>query len=343
MLAAETDDIEFESRNQSKTDGPGYATEYMIGVHNPRNNTVTLHDARVHLFTPSIKSLKPSPEDLASRDHQSLMTAQRALLGSTFGTKKAIRALNAQQRNKLNQESFGTGTTSRSLQQHLQSSIQQSSASLPTAEAVEETANLARPIPRPNFGAETAAQVYALDDVVSPGELNSIDLAPFLACGATKERIHLLPGRSPQFVWTKFKQILPARNEVEGSIPNPSRKDRERLKLVVHLAYLFQLRQAVVPGKPIDRSRVAERLGKPAPVVVDSLLERYTESIRGTAAPGGGSSGTGGSGAGGEQRKMTSFMELKLLSYLLVVVLKIDGYSTDVDSIAQDLGMGKAK
>ncbi|GAA6007435.1 hypothetical protein JCM11491_004162 [Sporobolomyces phaffii] len=348
LLAAETDQIEFESRNHLGTavdevggEREGYSTQYMLGVHNPRTGTVTLHDAPVHVFTPAIKALKPTPESLASRDHHALMTAQRALLGSTFGTKKAIRALNAQQRNKLTEESFGTGTVSRGLQSHLQASIEHASASLPTAESVEHAANVARPIPPPNFAAETPAAVYATDDVVSTAELAALDLAPFLAAPGVKERLALLPGRKPQFVWTKFRQLVPARADVEGHVPNPSKKDRERLKLVVHLAYLFQFRQATLGGRPIDRARLVEKLGSPPPVVVDALLDRYTEAVRTPHAGAGAGSGTGA--AGREQRKVTSFTELKLLSYLLVVVLKVDGYSTDVASIADDLGMGKPK
>ncbi|GAA5966974.1 hypothetical protein JCM3765_004419 [Sporobolomyces pararoseus] len=344
LLAAETSEIEFESRNhlggseegQGEGEAKGYSTEYMLGVHNSRTNTLTLHSTPLHLFTPSIKSLKPTPESLASRDYQSLITQQRALLGSTFGTKKAIRQLNSQQRNKLNQESFGTGHLSKTLTKHLQSSIEQSSSHLPSIETLEQFSNLAKPIPRPNFDAQLPSQVYSLEDLISPSELNSIDLTPFLSSQGNKERLQLLPGgggRKPQFLWTKFKQILPARNEVEGSLPNPSKKDRERLKLVIHLSYLFAFRQSVIPGKTVDKSKLIEKLGKPAPVVIDSLLERYTESIRGSTT----------SGGGGEERKVTSFMELKLLSYLLVLVLRIDGYSTDVDSIAQDLGMGRQK
>ena len=300
-----------------------------MGVHNPRTNSLTLHHAPLHLFTPSIKSLKPTPESLASRDHQSLMTAQRALLGSTFGTKKAIRALNAQQRNKLNEESFGTGSVSKGLQNHLQSSIQTASASLPTSESVEQSANLARPIPPPNFSAQTPQQVYSLSDIITPSELNSIDLTPFLSAPGVKERLQLLPYKRAQYLWTKFKQLLPSRSAVEGELPNPSKKDRERLKLVIHLSYLFQFRQSVFPGKPVDRSKLVERLNKPPPAVIDHLIERYTEGVR--------------VGGGGEQRKVTSFMELKLLSYLLVLVLRVDGYSTDVNSIADDLGMGSKK
>ncbi|GAA6060897.1 hypothetical protein JCM10212_000180 [Sporobolomyces blumeae] len=345
VLAAETDDIEFESRNhlgksheEAGGEDLGYSAEYMIGVHNPRTNSLTLHPAPVHLFTPAIKSLKPTPEALASRDQRSLITAQRALLGSTFGTKKAIRALNAQQRNQLNEESFGTGTVSKGLQSHLQASIQASSAHLPTAESVEQTANLARPIPPPNFGADTPAKVYALDDLISPPELHAIDLSKFLSAAGFKERNALLPYRRSNFISQKLRQILPARNAVEGSIPNPSKRDRERLQLAIHLSYLFQFRQSVRPTFPVDRSKLVERLGKPAPVIIDSLIDRYTEGLRGS-----GGSGSKSGGSGGEERKVTSFTELKLLSYMLAIMLRIDGYSTNITTVAEDLGMGNSK
>ncbi|CEQ42677.1 SPOSA6832_04521 [Sporobolomyces salmonicolor] len=358
VLAAETDDIEYESRNHLGYEGDvqgeaeGYSVEcvlrpesscrraheltsaflprrYMIGVHNPRTNTLTLHAAPLHTFTPTPKSLKPTAESLEASRTASLISAQRALLGSTFGTKKAIRALNAQQRNKLNSESFGTGAVSAGLQSHLQASIQASSASLPNPEAVEIAANLSRPIPPPNLAAQTPSEAYSLADLVSPAELNALDLSPFLSAPGFKERNALLPYRRSNFIATKLRQILPARASVEGSIPNPSKKDRERLKLLIHLSYLFQFRQTVRPGQAVDRSKLVERLNKPSPAVVDALLERYTEGTRGVG--------------GGEVRKMTSFTELKLLGYMLVVVLRVDGYSTDVTAIADDLGMGNKK
>ncbi|GAA6020401.1 hypothetical protein JCM10207_002095 [Rhodosporidiobolus poonsookiae] len=328
VLAGETDEIEFESRNHLGLNGEGgeeegYSVQYMIGVRNARTNTLTLHAAPLHTFTPAIKSLKSTTSDLTPAQ---LFTAQKAALGSAFGTKKAIKQLRAQERNKLNETSFGVGAQMSGLQSHLQASIAASSASLPSAQAVEDLANEKRPIPPFNAAAKAPADVYDLDAVVSPAELNTIDLSAFISLPGFKERNQLLPYRRAQFVATKLRQILPARASVEGAVPNPSKKDRERLKLVIHLSYLFAFRQAARPGQPIDRAKLVEKLGKPSNTVVDALLERYTEGAKG---PG-----------GVEIRKVTTTMELKLLAYMLVVVLKVDGWSTDVASIADDLAMG---
>ncbi|GAA5888482.1 hypothetical protein JCM6882_008637 [Rhodosporidiobolus microsporus] len=327
VLAAETDEIEFESGNHAQTgveDNEGYSVQYMLAVRNPRSNTLTLHSAPLHTFTPSIKSLKAPSSSLTAAQ---LFTAQKAALGSAFGTKKAIKQLRAQERNKLNATSFGTGAAVSSLQTHLASTIAASSAALPSAQEIEDTANAARPIPPFNSAATSPNDVYDLSAIASPAELNSaVDLSALISAPSFKERNALLPFRRAHFVSTKLRQILPARASVEGAVPNPSKRDRERLKLVVHLSFLLAFRQAAQPGKAVDRQKLAERLGNPPNVVLEGLLERYTEKARGAA--------------GEEVRKVTGVMEHKLLAYILVVVLKVDGWQTDVAGIADDLGMG---
>ncbi|BGP19904.1 hypothetical protein JCM10213_008622 [Rhodosporidiobolus nylandii] len=331
VLAAETDEIEYESRNHAGGDdgqdeNEGYSVQYMLGVRNPRTNELTLHAAPLHSFTPSIKSLKST----STLTPAQLFTAQKAALGSAFGTKKAIKQLRAQERNKLNETSFGVGAHVAGLSSHLEASIAASTAALPSAQAIEDTANEARPIPPFNLAATAPNDVYDLGAVVTPAELNAIDLGAFISAPGFKERNALLPFRRSHFVATKLRQILPARASVEGAVPNPSKKDRERLRLVVHLSHLFAFRQAARGGPhPVDRQKVAEKLGNPGNAVVDALMERYTEKARGPT--------------GEEIRKVTSTMEIKLLAYLLVVVLKVDGWSTDVTGIADDLGMGTKK
>lgn len=300
----------------------------MIGVRNPRTNELTLNAAPLHTFTPIIKSLKASSKALSPAQ---LFTQQKAALGSAFGTRKAIKNLRTQERNKLSESSFGVGAQSTDLQSHLQASIAAASVSLPTAQAVEEAANSSRPIPPFNLDAATPNDVYDLSAVVSTSELNAVaKLHDFLAAPGFKERNALLPYRRSHFISTKLRQILPARDSVEGHVPNPGKKDRERLQLAIHLSYLFAFRQAARPGPGgIERAKVAEKLGNPSNAVVEALMERYTTETRG--------------GGGGEIRKMTSTDEAKLLGYMLVLVLKIDGWSTDIATIADDLGMGSKK
>lgn len=109
-----------------------------------------------------------------------------------------------------------------------------------------------------------------------------------------------------------------------------SRKDRDKLRLLVHLSQLFAFRQATAGGREsaLERSKLGVKLGELAsPAIVDAMLERYSDVQR--------------AGGNGEQRrKVTAQMEMKLLGYMLVVALKIDGWATDVNTIAADLGIG---
>lgn len=299
----------------------------MLGVHDPSANTLTLHSAPLHSFAPTVKSIK---NNTAATSAAQLFSAQRSALGKEFGTKKAQRQLNAQERNKLHDESYGTGAASTSLQSLLQASISNSSASLPTSLDIEHAANLSRPtIPPPNFDAVKPNDVYSISDVVSPSELATIDLGPILAAPTFKELNALLPFRRSKFVSSHLRRLIPSR--VEGSIPEPPRRDREKLVLVVHLSQLFAFRQATMGGRDsgLDRSKLQEKMTGASPAVVSALLDRYSESQR--------------MGNGEEKKKMTSNTELKLLGYMLVVALKIDSWSTDVSVLAGDLGIGAKK
>ena len=288
---------------------------YMLGVHNPRTNTLTLHSAPVHSFSTSVKALKDTPAIKGSDQY----TAQRALLGATFGTKKAIRSINAVARNKLDHDSYGGGKYTQEL---LQSSLAGRSISLPTAAAVEETANLSRLIPPPNFDAKAPREVYDMDDVVTPTELESIDLTPYLEAETAGDRVKLLPFRRSAFIKDRLFTIMSKKEDSEEL----TRKDQKKLRLLLHLSQLLAFRGAVGRKDALERSNLMEKLGSPASIIVDGLLERYTEVQR-------------SADQGADVRKVTVATEVKLVSYLLVVALSIDSWGTDVGTIADDLKM----
>lgn len=298
----------------------------MLGVHDPEANTLTLHAAPLHSFAPSVKSLKNLPATASMAEQFSV---QKSALGATFGTKKAQRALNAQERNKLNSESYGSGETSTALQSLLQSSIAAAAGSLPTSLEAEHAANLSRPtIPPPNFDAKKPSEVYSIKDVVTTSELNTIDLDPFLSAPTPKERNALLPFRRSNYISNHFRRLIPSRSAVESGIPDPSKRDREKLKLLIHLSQLFAFRQATTGGRDsgLERNKLLEKMSGTHPTIVQAVLERYSEAQR--------------MGNGEERRKMTGSTELKLLGYMLVIALKIDSFATDVGVLAKDLGIG---
>ncbi|KAK4052313.1 DNA-directed RNA polymerase I subunit rpa49 [Microbotryomycetes sp. JL221] len=361
VLVAETRDMEYDSRNHQRgdqeddedpsrdaTEASGYSVEYMIGLHDKRNNTLTLHSAPLHTFTPTVKLLKRSTTDPTHSTPQTMLfTQQKQALGSTFGTKKAIRQLNIQQRNKLDTDSFGIGTTSTSLQTHLQSSIANNSSTLPTLDSITHEANLARATnPKPNLQATKPDQVYNIEDVVTRQELDSIELKPKVLqnMNSFKQLQSCLAFKRSKFLTNQLKQIWSTKPDVTEEW-NISNKDQYKLKLVIHVSQLLAMRQAVQGGKQssLERTRLLQKLGGgrdqedddeennlqvTTMTIVDNLIERYSEQSKQGSTT---------------KRTFTTTSEMKLLGYMFVLILKLDNWSTDVTTIANDLGMGSKK
>lgn len=293
----------------------------MLGVHNPRTNTLTLHSAPVHSITSTVKRLKRVPEPLTSTQ----IYIQRAALGQAFGTRKAQRAQNSQVRNRLDADSYGN---SKGLASLLQESISIAASSLPTSLSVELLANLSRPIPPPNFEAKTPEEVYNLDDIVTKGELESIDLSSIMEGKTQKDRNAFLPFRRSSYVATKMRHLFPT----SDSPIILNKKDQKKLRLLIHLTHLLAFRQLASKGgnDGVDRTKLLDKMGEHvSPIIVDNLIDRYTETMK---------------GKGGEsKRKITGVTEVKLLGYFLVLVLKLDNYGTDVGTIAADLEIGQKR
>lgn len=304
----------------------------MIGVHNPRTNSLTLHSAPLHSLSTSIKALKASVDSTTTAQ----IVQQRALLGATFGTKRAIRELNSKARNKLDHESYGVAKGAQSL---LLESIKTGAGSLPSAEKIRREADEKRPIPRPNYDAEGPEEVYDMEDVVTKGELEALDLVSFLAGGLSfKERMAILPFRHSKFINNRIKNLLPPSLptgvKVDGEVAEAEMmirlgsKDTKKLRLLMHLSYLLAFRSIasrLPPSQSLDRSALSASLNSPPPIIIDGLLDRYTELQR------------TGMASEGDRVKVTETMEIKLMGYLMVVVLKIDKWGTDVGTVADDL------
>jgi len=294
-------------------------SDYLIAKFNPNTNQLVVSDS---VALVSIRNLPNRLKRAADDAIDSSYIQQRTQLGLAFGTKKAIRELNTQQRNKLDQSSFGT---SKSLSNLLQSEIQTQSSSLPSTETIEQSANLARPIPTPNLSATHPKHVYDMNQVVPKNEFTSLDLEPIIAADNFKDRHSVFPYRRSRFVQNKLRQLFPAANV---GLPL-SDKDRTKLGYVYQLSFLFAFRQAATPNKDhnLTRQNLADKLNAPV-VVVDGLLNRYTELVQ----------------VGNQQkRKLTSTSQAKLISYLCVLILFLDNWSTDVGLVAADLGMGENK
>lgn len=96
---------------------------YYIGVRNKKTNVLTIRPAPVHILSRRVKGL----DDAATLSNiGSQWAQQRNELGETFGTKKALKAIRAAERRKIDISAM-EGVTG-----HIQDSIETNTKLLPT-------------------------------------------------------------------------------------------------------------------------------------------------------------------------------------------------------------------
>ncbi|KAG8930520.1 DNA-directed RNA polymerase I subunit rpa49 [Tulasnella sp. 418] len=310
FIFAETDKVQFTSSNhdQGQTD-KGYFSQYVVGVYNKRTKTLTLPSAPtpLHIVAHEVTALK-NLDPIQSRTSAETQRLQaKNALGEAFGTKKAKSAIRAMERDKIDVSSM-QGVAS-----HLQSSIEAATSSLPTQEEAVAIADSNRPIPPVNMDAKTPSEAYPLDSIIPPAEFKSLSISNILNASSQEERLTYFPMNRGEWIQTKLTSIF------KSSKP---RKTNVKILLYISILWSFKL----MAFKVHDKSILQERLSGVPYQVIDGLVSRFTESRRGSSG-----------------FEVTPHMEIKLLNYLFALCLRLDDFSTQINTLAADLHMSASK
>lgn len=309
LLIGENQDLQF--RSDISQSNPANCT-YMLGLHLPQSGSLTLYPTRFHHLRPVVKRLAETHHTLPSQsstDHY----AARTSLGTTFGTKKARRAIQAAARNRVD-----PGTMSH-LENQISSTITQSSSCLPSAQVLADEIDAARPIPPFNKQATDPSQVYSLSSIVSSTELNSIPLEPIFNAPSLRAAYQLLPFSASRFIQSRLAIVWHRLSQAKLD-----KVERKRLRLLVYINCLM----TIAPLRNLSRDRISHKLScglcRTIPdSIVEGILTRFTETAQGAD--------------GLSQHQMTSFSNLKLLSYLAALCLIHDEFQTRLSGLAEDL------
>ncbi|KAG9097894.1 DNA-directed RNA polymerase I subunit rpa49 [Ceratobasidium sp. UAMH 11750] len=313
ILVAETPQIEYVSTNQDPAAAStGYTCQYLIAVHDRKDNTVTFRPAPLYDLTRTVKALK-NLEHLAVSQAQRMQA--RNVLGEAFGTKKAKAAIRAAERNRVDAAAM------KDVQDFVVESVRDGTSALPTKDEVVEASLSTRLIPTPNASATTPAEAYPLSSIIPPSELESISIQPFTSASTSQERRALLPFRHSTWLNHRLTQMFVAGDTISKS----------KLKCLIYASILllfrntagFTLAKATADPRGALREKLDSAIVPDA--IFDGLMERFTESSR------------------GGHPAVTSQAETKLLTYLLALCLRIDSYSVLIGTLAADLKLTPAK
>ncbi|KDQ55898.1 hypothetical protein JAAARDRAFT_180037 [Jaapia argillacea MUCL 33604] len=300
LVAGEADTVEFFGNNEAESGSMG--CRYMVGVYNKRTNSIVIRPAPLHILTRQVKALK-GIEPAAVTSAQRLEA--RHALGETFGTKKAKAAIRAHERNKVDVSAM------EKVAGHLQDRIESNTGNLPTLEEAKSKADSTRLIPPYDAEASLPTDVYALHDIIPEPEWNGLSVSALTH--SERDRTALLPFSRSKWVNQHLALLF--------SAPKVNKSD---LKILFYISTMLAFRQ--VTSRSVDKQKVQDRLKSVPSIVVEGLLSRFTETVRGSS-----------------EARTTTASQTSLLTHMFALCLRIDDFATDTSLLAGDLSMEVAK
>ncbi|CAG8437113.1 4208_t:CDS:2 [Diversispora eburnea] len=296
MIAGENSEVIFASKEYEADQ----VSEYMIAIYDKTTNIVTFRPAPVIDIAPIPKRLKLESNETKIQDN--FLVAKTAL-DKEFGSKKMRSKILSRERGKIDASQVQEV-------EKIVSNIEETIKAIPTEEDIKVINEENRPIPPYNINAVKVADVYKLDDIVSPIEFEAIPVQQILRAKTNSKRLELLPFKS-NFI---NDRLLPSLGTKEVN--------KKRIKILLYINYLMAFRSAREHLN--ERGVMLEKLKNPPDIILKSLYERYTE--------------TSFLKTGGRQRsKMTSKCEDKLLCYMFVLCLMLEVFRVDPEKLIEDL------
>ncbi|KAH7099416.1 RNA polymerase I associated factor, A49-like protein, partial [Auriculariales sp. MPI-PUGE-AT-0066] len=301
LIAAETDRIEYEGKELTASAQYAAAT-YLVAVFDKSKNTLTVRRAPLHVLERRVKRLKTLALAAVSGDLTGFQQ-QRTELGTVFGTKKAQAAIRAAARNKVDVNAMSTVTD------HLQARIESQTHALPTKDEAQQTTDEGRMVPPHRLDATRSEDAYPLSTLIPENEFSAISIVDLLHAGSHDERRMLLPIHVPPRGW-----LHSTLTRLFASPPS-THKEKDTVRILWYVAAMLAWRRAA-GRREASRADIAQTLAHLPASIVDAMTARFMESAReGKLA-------------------LTADGETRWHTWLLALMLHVDGFQTDVGQVA---------
>ncbi|KAK9370176.1 RNA polymerase I associated factor, A49-like protein [Lipomyces kononenkoae] len=299
VIHGETERMEYDGQNDPDED------IYYVGVYDPNTRTVELMHAPVMNTSRTIKAYK-NKGVAAVKQVNVQNRVQMTALGEAFGTKKAKKVISDLERNRIEAEKLESYADS------IVDNIKTATENLPSADALREQPSEERPIPPCNEDADDLVNIYPLEGLVSKEEFGAIRVGAIFREQDEKKRVSLLPFKTSEYINNRVAKI---NNENE----------MQKLKLLYYAALLMGLYN----NRRVSNKRaLLQKLNHPAEILVNGLIEKFTESKAGKVGKEKDASFT-----------ITPKKEDRLLCYLFAICLRIDEYIVETPALTGELSL----
>ncbi|WWD15781.1 hypothetical protein CI109_100205 [Kwoniella shandongensis] len=305
MIAGETEDVEFSSHNRDqRLDAEGSDCQYLPAIYDPSTQTLHVHpSAPLYLLAHSVKRLKSAGLSAAPAADQ--------------------RALYKAKRNDLG-EAFGTRKAKVQIRaeernkvdvgamEGVRGHLMESIGEMKVEDGPEKPSDV---IPTPNITTSDVTAVYSRDSIIPPSEWSAIDVSQLLEAKDDKARVGLLPFRRSLWLQDKCRVI--------ANLKDKSLR-RTQMRFLYYLSCLLAFHDFAPRLSKTASSELSAKFPGVPRQLIDGLITRFSE----TAA---------------KKHSVTEKMKTKLLAWICLLYLLLDGYAVEVGRVAKDLKMEPTK
>lgn len=306
LIHGESEKIEYEGSVDRDE-----VTNYCIAVYNEKTNSIDLYPSSLIPITNVVKS-KKMVKGPAIKQQNVQNIVQRSTLGEAFGTKKAKKALQSLEKNRIDADKLV------SMENSIVDSVKTNTENLPSLETMREQQSIERPIPHYNLDTNDVTQVYPLESVIPKREYDILRLAPIVNESDPKKRLELFPYKNSFYISSRLDEL----SSINGN-------HTERIKQLYYLSILLGLFEN---KRVSNKNDLTKKLGNLPEIVINGLIEKFTVVKSGAMGK-------------SKDRNFTidPLCETRLLSHILVLILRIDNYIVEIPPLARELSVKPAK
>lgn len=284
--------------------------EYVVAVYDAKSKQAELFQApMVHGRVTSLASRVHKGPRIKSKGAR--VYDQRVSLGQQFGTKKAKAAIANVARNRIDADKL------EDMEMDIVDNVKEVTSEMPSRETMEQESSVNRVTPPAHEDATAVEDIYPLHEVVPMRELKSIRVNGLMEESSPEARLDSLPYTKSALLAKKLNQFVVTSNA-------------DKLQLLYYVSLLMGV---YTHRRAKNKESLMGNLGnKPSELLVDGILDRFTaRKIVGV----------------GKSKDKAFFIDThhedKLVCYLIVLMMHLDGFMVEMLPLAKDLNMKPSK
>ncbi|KAI3662414.1 hypothetical protein MP638_004938 [Amoeboaphelidium occidentale] len=310
VVEVDNDEVKYVGNSLDKKATP---YKFAIGIVDKTRGTLQLAECPVIPMETHVTRLANLNEDrqLLKRVSES----DRRVLGETFGTNKARKALKAYDKGKINTDNMAAVG-------EISSEVDQLSKNLKTQEEVEKEAEVSRLIPPYDSETTEVDQIYKIQDLVTEQEQKCLPVANVMSYDSEKlKELRAQSAYCPYVI-----------ERLEAAI---RRGEKKKVTCLLYLDYLIKL-LSLSSKRSFKEEIVSATLSSPPREIQSRLVDLFTErtdtkkyasSFRLTFP----------------RLNISIGFKNKLLSYICAITLHIEDFVVNIKDMSKELSLTQSK